>query len=193
MSVADLQELEEVKGLITRGLQIGVLTYAEIMAAIAELGLEETDVEELHGLFERCEIELVEEIDPATAAGLNIERAPENPVGECLRRDQSHRSRCSRRPGEPRPPFPVWGSWMTSSALPVCHRRRVSPTLSSSLRYARFSPRTSARYALPPRSMARSFPDAASRTGRHNSQARSPTPRLNQPPSVDERLGRGGV
>jgi hypothetical protein len=75
--VADLQELEEVKGLITRGLQIGVLTYAEIMAAIAELGLEETDVEELHGLFERCEIELVEEIDPATAASLNIERAPE--------------------------------------------------------------------------------------------------------------------
>ena len=77
MSVADLQELEEVKGLITRGLQIGVLTYAEIMAAIADLGLEEADVEELHGLFERCEIELVEEIDPATAAGLNIERAPE--------------------------------------------------------------------------------------------------------------------
>ena len=53
MSVADLQELEEVKGLITRGLQIGVLTYAEIMAAIADLGLEEADVEELHGLFER--------------------------------------------------------------------------------------------------------------------------------------------
>ena len=77
MSVADLQELEEVKGLITRGLQIGVLTYAEIMAAIADLGLEEADVEELHGLFERCGIELVEEIDPATAAGLNIERAPE--------------------------------------------------------------------------------------------------------------------
>jgi RNA polymerase primary sigma factor len=77
MSVADLQELEEVKGLITRGLQIGVLTYAEIMAAIADLGLEEADVEELHGLLERAEIELVEEIDPATAAGLNIERAPE--------------------------------------------------------------------------------------------------------------------
>jgi RNA polymerase primary sigma factor len=31
----------------------------------------------LHGLFERFEIELVEEIDPATAAGLKIERAPE--------------------------------------------------------------------------------------------------------------------
>ncbi len=77
MSVAELQELEEVKGLIARGLQVGVLTYAEIAAATAELGLDETDVEELHGLFERCEIELVEEIDPATTASLEIERAPD--------------------------------------------------------------------------------------------------------------------
>jgi RNA polymerase primary sigma factor len=77
MSVADLQELEEVKGLLARGLQLGVLTYAEIATVTAELGLEETDVEELHGLFERCDIEMVEEIDPATAAALNIERAPE--------------------------------------------------------------------------------------------------------------------
>ena len=77
MSVADLQELEEVKSLIARGLQVGVLTYAEIATATAELGLEEGDVEELHGLFERCEIELVEEIDPATATSLIIERAPE--------------------------------------------------------------------------------------------------------------------
>jgi RNA polymerase primary sigma factor len=77
MSVADLQELEEVRGLVARGLQVGVLTYVEIAAATAALGLEETDVEELHGLFERCEIELVEEIDPATAASLNIERASE--------------------------------------------------------------------------------------------------------------------
>ena len=77
MSVADLQELEEVKGLIARGLRVGVLTYAEIATATADVGLEEADVEELHGLFERCEIELVEEIDPATAASVSIERAPE--------------------------------------------------------------------------------------------------------------------
>src|SRR3984893_17380998 len=76
MSVAELQELEEVKGLVTRGQQVGVLTYAEIATATAEVGLDETDVEELHRLFERCEIELVEEIAPATAS-LNIERAPE--------------------------------------------------------------------------------------------------------------------
>ena len=54
-----------------------MLTYAEIATATAEVGLDETEVEELHGLFERCEIELVEQIDPATAASLNIERAPE--------------------------------------------------------------------------------------------------------------------
>jgi RNA polymerase primary sigma factor len=77
MSAAELRELEEVKGLITRGRQVGVLTYPEIVAATAELGLDESDVEELHGLFERSEIELVEEIDPATTASLNIERAPE--------------------------------------------------------------------------------------------------------------------
>jgi RNA polymerase primary sigma factor len=81
MSVADLQELEEVRGLVARGLQVGVLTYVEIAAATAALGLEETDVEELHGLFERCEIELVEEIDPATAASVNIERASERRTG----------------------------------------------------------------------------------------------------------------
>ncbi|MGH2881501.1 MAG: sigma-70 factor domain-containing protein, partial [Solirubrobacteraceae bacterium] len=77
MSVAERRELEEVKGLITCGQRVGVLTYVEIAVATAELGLDETDVEELHGLFERCEIELVEEIDPAAAASLNIERAPE--------------------------------------------------------------------------------------------------------------------
>jgi RNA polymerase primary sigma factor len=77
MSVAELQELEEVKGLIAHGLRVGVLTYAEIASATVELGLDESDVEELHGVFERCEIELVEEIDPATVASLKIERAPE--------------------------------------------------------------------------------------------------------------------
>ena len=77
MSVAELRELEEVKDLITRGQRVGVLTYAEIATATAELGLDEADVEELHGLLERCEIELVEEIDAATAASLKIERAPE--------------------------------------------------------------------------------------------------------------------
>jgi RNA polymerase primary sigma factor len=75
MSVAELHELEEVKVLITRGQQVGVLTYAEIATATAELGLDGADIEGLHALFERCDIELVEEIDPAAAANLSIERA----------------------------------------------------------------------------------------------------------------------
>ncbi len=77
MSIADLQELDEVKALIARGLQLGVLTHAEIASATMELDLEDSDVEELHEILERGEIELVEEIDPATAAGLVIERAPD--------------------------------------------------------------------------------------------------------------------
>ena len=93
MSAADLQELDEVKGLIARGLQVGVLTYAEIATATAELGLEEGDVEELHGLFERCEIELVEEIDPGAAASLIIERAPENAPAARLSWISSRRGR----------------------------------------------------------------------------------------------------
>ena len=76
MSVADLQELEEIKGLVTRGQQLGVLTYAEISGAVSELDLDEADVEELHGFLERAEIELVEELDPALAAA-DLERAPD--------------------------------------------------------------------------------------------------------------------
>jgi RNA polymerase primary sigma factor len=76
MSVAELQELEEVKGLVARGQQIGLLTYAEIAGAISELELDEVDVEELHGLLEGAEIELVEEVESGLAAG-EVERAPE--------------------------------------------------------------------------------------------------------------------
>jgi RNA polymerase primary sigma factor len=76
MSATELHELEEVKGLIARGQQLGVLTYAEIETATAELDLDETDVEELHGFLERAEIELVEEVDPAHAAA-ELERAPD--------------------------------------------------------------------------------------------------------------------
>src|SRR5918912_712343 len=60
MSVVELQELEE------------------IAEAVSELDLDESDVEELHGFFERSEIELVEDIDPATAAvQQEVERAPD--------------------------------------------------------------------------------------------------------------------
>src|SRR5512132_2013817 len=68
MSVVDLQELEEVKGLLLKGQQLGVLTFAEIATAVAEIDLDEADVEELHGYLEKSEIELVEELDPALEA-----------------------------------------------------------------------------------------------------------------------------
>jgi RNA polymerase primary sigma factor len=77
MSVVELQELDEVKGLLAKGQQVGVLSYAEITKAMSELDLDESDVEELHGFLERSEIELVEDIDPAIAASAQVERAPD--------------------------------------------------------------------------------------------------------------------
>ena len=76
MSAPDLQELEEVKSLIAQGAHTGVLTFAEIATVAAELGLEDTDVDELHCIFERCEIELIEQLDPAVAASVIVERTP---------------------------------------------------------------------------------------------------------------------
>src|ERR1700756_4935066 len=77
MSVVDLAESDEVKGLLAKGQQAGVLSYAEISKAMSELDLDESDVEELHGFLEKAEIELVEDIDPATAASAQLERAPD--------------------------------------------------------------------------------------------------------------------
>jgi RNA polymerase primary sigma factor len=76
MSVVELQELEEVKELLAKGRQVGVLSYSEISLATSELDLDESDAEELHGFLERSEIELVEEVDPALAAA-EVERAPD--------------------------------------------------------------------------------------------------------------------
>src|SRR5829696_6599322 len=73
MSVAELQELEEVKLLMAKGQQTGVLTYAEVASALAEVELDEGDVEELHGFLEKSEIELVE--DDPTASEPQVERA----------------------------------------------------------------------------------------------------------------------
>ena len=80
MSVAELNELDEVRGLIARGQQAGVLTYTDIARAAAELDLDESDIEELHGICERCEIELVEEVDPAPGAGSDATPAPAKPA-----------------------------------------------------------------------------------------------------------------
>ena len=73
----DLQERDEIKALVDRGQQLGVLTFAEISQAVGELDLDEADVEELHGFLERAEIELVEELDPALAVAAELERTPD--------------------------------------------------------------------------------------------------------------------
>ena len=77
MSLADLRDLDEIRALVDRGWQLGVLTYAEVAGAVSELDLDEADVEELHGFLERAAIELVEEVDPALAATAELDRAPE--------------------------------------------------------------------------------------------------------------------
>ena len=77
MSVVDLQELEEIKGLLAKGQQVGVLTFSEIATALAEVDVDEADIEELHQFLEKSEIELVED-DPTDApAAQQVERAPD--------------------------------------------------------------------------------------------------------------------
>src|SRR3954451_21713166 len=74
MTVAELQELDEIKTLVARGQQLGVLTNAEVDQGTAELDLDETELDELRAFLEGSEIELVEEIDPALAAA-EVERS----------------------------------------------------------------------------------------------------------------------
>jgi len=77
MTVVELAELEEVKGLIAKGQRVGVLSYVEIATATAVLDVDEADIEELHGFLERSKIELVDDIDPATAVASEVERGPD--------------------------------------------------------------------------------------------------------------------
>jgi RNA polymerase primary sigma factor len=78
MLQSELHELEEIKGLVVKGQQQGVLSYTEVADAVSEIDLDEADVEELYGFLEKSEIELVEEIDGgAGAAKQEVERAPD--------------------------------------------------------------------------------------------------------------------
>ena len=91
MSVAELQELEEVKLLLTKGQTAGVLTYAEVATALAEVELDDGDIEDLHQHFEKSEIELVEEIDPARSPPRRSSARPTSARG--ARRPRSTSSR----------------------------------------------------------------------------------------------------
>ena len=82
MLVAELQELEEVKNLLSKGQQVGVLTFGEIASAVSEVDVDEGDIEELYGHLERSGIELVEDVDPAQTS------APERDDGKRKRRSK---------------------------------------------------------------------------------------------------------
>jgi len=66
MLQSELHELDEIKGLLVKGQQQGVLTFAEVADAVSEIDLEEGDVEELYGFLERSEIEIVEDSEAGT-------------------------------------------------------------------------------------------------------------------------------
>jgi RNA polymerase primary sigma factor len=68
MSSPELAELEEIRALIASGRQLGALTHGEVATAVAELDLDETDIEELHSFLEGCEIELVDDTAPQQGA-----------------------------------------------------------------------------------------------------------------------------
>ena len=134
MSVADLQELEEVKLLVVKGQATGVLTYAEVATALAEVELDEGDIEELHGYFEKSEIELVE--DDPTHSEPQVERAVD-------RRSRRTRDRYSQGVS-----FVSQGAQTSATAPPgqgglACHRptggRRASRRQTTS---ATATPRT---------------------------------------------------
>jgi RNA polymerase primary sigma factor len=68
MLVAEIQELDEVKGLVVKGQQDGVISYGEVATAVSEVDLDESDIEELYAYLERQGVELVEDVDPAQAS-----------------------------------------------------------------------------------------------------------------------------
>jgi RNA polymerase primary sigma factor len=74
MSQHEWAELDEVKALVVKGNKTGVVTHLEIKSAVAELDVDEADIEELHGFLEKQEIELVED-DTQTANPVVAEAA----------------------------------------------------------------------------------------------------------------------
>ena len=109
MLVAELQELEEVKTLVNRGQQLGVLTFGDIATAVKEVDLDESDIEDLYGHIEKQGIELVEDVDPAQKATADAERSDgrrgRRRKKEALDlkrpRPSAGDSRCSPRPSDP--------------------------------------------------------------------------------------------
>src|SRR5436309_11218605 len=89
MTVGELHELDEVKMLVARGQEAGLLTFSQVATALAEVELEEGDIEEIHLVLERAEIELVEDDHPfAAAAAAATAAAAENGRSRARKRPQ---------------------------------------------------------------------------------------------------------
>ena len=74
MLITELQELEEVKNLVTKGQAEGVIAYGEVAQALAEVEVDEGDIEELYGYIEAQGVEMVDDVDPAQATASEAER-----------------------------------------------------------------------------------------------------------------------
>ena len=91
MVAAELQELEEVKNLVTKGQAEGVIAYGDVATALREVDVDEGDIEELYGFLEGQQGRLsVKTITDDTAAllwddkpifgvGLTLQRLDLNP------------------------------------------------------------------------------------------------------------------
>src|SRR5438067_8406691 len=81
--------MDEVKLLVGRGQEAGILTFGQVATALAEVELEEGDIEEIHLVLERAEIELVEDDHPfAAAAAAATAAAAENGRSRARKRPQ---------------------------------------------------------------------------------------------------------
>ncbi len=75
MVAAELQELEEVKNLVTKGQAEGVIAYGDVATALREVDVDEGDIEELYGFIESQGVELVDDVDPAQKQSADTQRA----------------------------------------------------------------------------------------------------------------------
>ena len=75
MLITELQELEEVKNLVTKGQTEGVVAYGEVAQALSEVDVDESDIEELYTYLEGQGVEMVDDVDPAQKSSPDAERA----------------------------------------------------------------------------------------------------------------------
>ncbi len=75
MLITELQELEEVKNLVTTGQAQGVVAYGDVAQALSEVEVDEGDIEELYTYLEGQGVEMVDDVDPAQKSSPDAERA----------------------------------------------------------------------------------------------------------------------